>query len=280
MSVAEEQGAAGPVTLDAFVGGRFEMVQPAKGYRAGSDALLLAAAVPACAGERVLEAGIGTAAAALSLATRVGAVHVTGLETDEAHARLARENAARNGLADAIDVRLFDVAEATAEGLRSLGIAPGFDHAMANPPYHEEGRARLPQTASRRAGHIAAQGLCGLWVARMADAVRGGGTVTMIHRATALPELIAAFTRHLGGVVIVPVAARAGEDASRVIVQARKGSRAGVRLASALILHDMDASPSASAELILRDGAGIDLSATPVTVRCGGGGANGQEDMS
>ncbi|MEM6466501.1 MAG: methyltransferase, partial [Pseudomonadota bacterium] len=42
---------------DAYLGGRVQITQPAKGYRAGTDPVLLAAAVPALAGQTVLELG-------------------------------------------------------------------------------------------------------------------------------------------------------------------------------------------------------------------------------
>ncbi|MFZ2468854.1 MAG: methyltransferase, partial [Parvibaculum sedimenti] len=37
----------GAFTDDGFLGGRLQLLQPAKGYRAGIDAVLLAASVPA-----------------------------------------------------------------------------------------------------------------------------------------------------------------------------------------------------------------------------------------
>jgi tRNA1Val (adenine37-N6)-methyltransferase len=44
-------------TFDAFLGGRITLEQPTKGYRAGVDPVLLAASVPARAGQSVLELG-------------------------------------------------------------------------------------------------------------------------------------------------------------------------------------------------------------------------------
>jgi len=47
------------VTEDRVLGGRIRLRQPARGYRAGLDAALLAAACDAPPGARVLEAGAG-----------------------------------------------------------------------------------------------------------------------------------------------------------------------------------------------------------------------------
>src|SRR5512139_3877326 len=70
------------LTDDRLLGGRVRLQQPASGFRAAIDPVLLAAAVPAGEGDIVLDVGCGTGAAALCLATRVEAAHVTGIEAD------------------------------------------------------------------------------------------------------------------------------------------------------------------------------------------------------
>ena len=68
---------------DAFLGGRLRLWQPVRGYRAGGDPVLLAASVPAQAGQAVLDVGCGVGTAALCLSARVPGVAVTGLERQE-----------------------------------------------------------------------------------------------------------------------------------------------------------------------------------------------------
>jgi SAM-dependent methyltransferase len=85
-------------TADGFLGGRLLIHQPVAGYRAGTDAVLLAAAVPARAGDRVLELGCGVGTAALCLMARVPGLSVTGVERQPDYADLARRNASENGL--------------------------------------------------------------------------------------------------------------------------------------------------------------------------------------
>jgi len=63
--------------LDDFLGGRVSVVQPQAGHRAGSDAVWLAAAVAALAGEHVLDAGAGVGVAGLCLLARIPEVRVT-----------------------------------------------------------------------------------------------------------------------------------------------------------------------------------------------------------
>ena len=62
MTVAPFVPQGGEIVENALLGGRIRLRQPAKGYRAGMDAALLAAAVDAAPGQRVLEAGCGAGA--------------------------------------------------------------------------------------------------------------------------------------------------------------------------------------------------------------------------
>src|SRR5665213_715875 len=85
-------------TRDAFLGGRLHIAQPAKGFRAGLDSVLLGAAVSAETGTLLdLGAGVGTAAlVALAHHPSLGAVLV---DSEPEMLALALENIAANGLA-------------------------------------------------------------------------------------------------------------------------------------------------------------------------------------
>ena len=58
------------IVENSVLNGRVRLRQPARGYRAGMDAALLAAAVPAEAGQRVIEAGCGAGAVLMQIAAR------------------------------------------------------------------------------------------------------------------------------------------------------------------------------------------------------------------
>src|SRR6266480_3222587 len=64
------------VAEDAVLGGKLRLKQPRSGHRVGHDAILLAAACPARAGERVVDLGAGVGAAGLALAHRVEGTEV------------------------------------------------------------------------------------------------------------------------------------------------------------------------------------------------------------
>ena len=87
----------------------------------------------------------------------------------------------------------------------------------------------------------------------------------LIQRAVWLPEILSALATRTGDIAVLPLQARDGRDAKRVIVKARKGSHGPFRIAAPLVLHQGashvadgdDYSPVARA--ILRDGAGFDF---------------------
>lgn len=252
--------APGATTEDRLLGGRVLLRQPRQGYRAATDPVLLAAAVPARSGASVLDLGCGVGAAALCLAARLPGVRLTGLEGAATYAALARENAAANS-ADFCVIQ-GDVADPPS-ALRKLT----FDHVMLNPPWYPGAAATPSPVELRDAAHR--EGAVGLaaWLSTALTRLAPRGTLTVIQRTERLPDLLASLDGRAGSVVVRPLAGRAGRDARRVIVQAVKGARGPFRLAAPLILHAGpahvgdrdDFTPEATA--ILRDAGDLPLRA-------------------
>ncbi|MEQ8349441.1 MAG: methyltransferase [Sneathiellaceae bacterium] len=246
---------ADPTGGDAFLGGRLHLWQPAGGQRAGSDAVLLAAAVPACAGERVVEIGTGSGAASLCLLARVAGLQLTGVEVQAGAALAAVLNAAANGRAAHFRVICGDALVPAFR--RRLGHAR-FDHAMANPPFFvAAGRQPAAQAARERARAEGAAGDLAAWIATMAHLVRPGGTVTLVQRMERLPELLAAFPGAGRGVAVAPLWPSAGQPAKRLLLRWRKDGRAPFRLGPGLVLHDSAGAYLPAAEAILRQAAAV-----------------------
>jgi len=252
MSKTAPEDAALKTTEDRFLGGRVILRQPATGYRAAIDPVLLAAAVPAKPGEHVLELGCGAGAAALALATRLPGISVTGLERDPDLAGLCHANAAANDLAGRVTVLAGDLLAPPPEI-----AAGGFDHVMANPPYLEAARADLSPDPGRRAANAEGEAVLEDWVAAALAAVKHKGWITVIHRADRVDALIAAFAGRAGALAILPLWPRAGAPAKRVIVRARKGVRSPSSLLPGLVLHDGDGY-TAAADAVLRAAAALD----------------------
>lgn len=237
---------------DAFLGGRLRIAQPRHGYRAAMDSVLLAAAVPARAGESVLELGCGAGVASLCLGRRVPGLRLAGLELQPAYAALARRNAAANG--QDLDVLDGDLA-ALPDGLRGRS----FDHVIANPPYFAPGTGTPAADGGRETAQREATPL-DLWLGVALRRLRPGGWLTVIQAAERLPELLTGLGAGAGSVTVLPIASRVGREANRVILRARKGGRGAFRLAAPFVLHagathlrDGD-DHSVAARAILRDG--------------------------
>jgi tRNA1(Val) A37 N6-methylase TrmN6 len=216
-------------TEDAILRGRLRIRQPARGYRVNVDTLLLAAAVEAKPGARLLEAGCGVGAGLLAVATRSAGTMLVGVERDGNIAALARENVALN----AMDARVQIVTGDALERSANWGV---FDGVFINPPFDAPGEGRPPHPA-RRAARVA-EAPIGVWIAALADRLRGGAAFTLIHRATKLAAVLAGLDGRLGGVELIPVHPHADEPAKRVLVRAHKGSCAPLRLLPGLVLHD------------------------------------------
>jgi tRNA1(Val) A37 N6-methylase TrmN6 len=240
-----------PVTEDRVLGGKVALRQPAKGYRAGLDAALLAAACDAAPGEAVLDAGCGVGAVMLAAAVRRPGARFVGVERDPAALALARANIATNGLAGRVEVIEGDVAAPGARG------EARFDAALSNPPFFDDPSALRGPHPTKQGAFIAEAGLAA-WTNYLLRAVRDGGTITVIHRAERLAELLALLSVKAGSIQIRPIHPHADEPAGRVLVRAVRGGRAPLRLLPALVLHVRGgAKHTAQAEAILRGEADL-----------------------
>ena len=240
------------ITNDQLLDGRVQLRQPVRGYRAGLDAALLAAACDARPGQRVLEAGCGAGGALLAAASRCPEVRFTGVERDPDALALAKENIALNGFQDRVEAIEGDVAVR----FSALGIEP-FDAAMTNPPFFDDSGALRGPSPEKRAAWMADDGLAA-WIGFMSKGVREGGTLTLIHRADRLADILALLGEKCGGVQILPIHPFADEPAKRVLVRAIKTGKAPLRLLPALVLHDRDGDKHRSeVEAILRGEAAI-----------------------
>lgn len=230
------------LTEDRFLGGTIVVRQPEHGFRAGLDAVMLAAAIPAGAGNDVLELGSGAGTASLCLARRVSGTRVKGIEIDPALVTLANDNARLNELAERTAFVAADVF-ALPQHLRRP-----FDHVLCNPPFHGDEGETAPDPARARA--LQDRGKLSAWLTAGLKRTVSGGTFTVILRADRLGEALAALPDR--GVAIFPLWPRAGEAAKRMLIQTRQGSRHPVQVLHGLVLHAPDGRYTADADAVLR----------------------------
>jgi tRNA1(Val) A37 N6-methylase TrmN6 len=247
----------GAFTEDRLLGGRVLLRQPRAGLRAGLDAVLLAAGIPARPGQRVLEAGCGSGAGFLCLAARVPGLRIIAVERDPALAALAMANAAANGLAEQVEVIEGDIRDrALARRLAHC------DHAFANPPFWPGGTAP-PEARRHSMTHATTADAAGLddWAGFLAAPLANRGTLSLILPAARLDQGMAALAAAgCAGTLLLPFWPRAGVAAKRMLLQARRGGRGPARIAPGLILHAAGEGFTPAAEAVLRDAAGLALS--------------------
>lgn len=241
-------------TDDGLLDGRIVLRQPAKGYRAAIDPLLLAGAVPARGAMHILDLGCGAGAAALALAARLPRVRVTGVEIDPRLAGLFAQNIEINGFGDRLEALTGDVA-ALAPELRD----GRFDHAMMNPPYLEACGGDASPDPGKQAACIEGAARLADWIEAGLAAIRRKGHITLIHRAERLGDIIALLHGRAGGVVVFPLWPKQGEAAKRVIVSARKGVKSPARLSPGLVLHRADGAFTPQTDAIVRGAGGLVL---------------------
>jgi tRNA1(Val) A37 N6-methylase TrmN6 len=238
---------------DAVLGGRLTLRQPLSGHRVGHDAILLAAATGARAGEHAVEFGAGVGAAGLALAQRVADVRVTLAEIDPDLCALAAHNARANGLGARVRAVAVDVEDAAA--LAAAGLRPGeADRVLMNPPFNDARRQNVSPDARRRRAHVAPPGLLPRWIASAGALLKPQGVLTLIWRADGLEEVLAALTPAFGAFAVLPVLPRDGSAPIRVLLRAVKGAEPVRRDQAPLVLNASSGRPSEAAEAVLRGG--------------------------
>ena len=245
-------------TEDAALGGRLVLRQPKRGHRFGHDAILLAAAVDARPGEIAVDLGAGVGTAGLALAQRVPGLQVRLVEIDATLADLARENAARNRLADRVSVVSAWTSRQTRNAFERHGMA-GVDHVLMNPPFNDPAqclarcgaapRACRGCRRARRDGSIARPRLLG-----------PRGTLTLIWRAAGLADVLGALGGGFGGITscrsIRNPRRRDPHPGPR-----RPGQRRAAAHAPAAHAQRRGRTPSAQAEAVLRGGMSLPMTA-------------------
>jgi tRNA1(Val) A37 N6-methylase TrmN6 len=244
-------------TVDGFLGGLVTLVQPERGHRAGLDAALLQALVPADAAGQAVDLGAGVGTVAFCVAVRAPALAVIGVERDPELLACARaalqmpENADFAGRVTMVEADIVAMRRALPE--RSAAWV------LMNPPYDTAGRVRQSPDPRRRAAHLGGAGLLAEWCRTAAALLKPGGHLALIHRAAALPAVLAALSGRFGGVRLMPVHPGEGAPATRILVRARRASRVPLELAPGIILHQDGGAWTRQADAILRGDA--DLSA-------------------
>ncbi len=229
-------------TENALLGGRVRLLQPARGYRIAVDAVLLAAAVEARPGERILDLGAGVAAVGLCLATRVAGCMILGIELQPALAALAAHNAALNRIEDRVRTLQHDLADPLPADLGR------FDHVATNPPYLAAAVADPSPNPSKALATVESSADLARWLEVAVGALEPAGALTAIHRSDRLEEIVT----HLAALGWGDITVKRLPPAARVLVRARQSERLLRHEAPPFVLHRTGGGYTEEAEAVLR----------------------------
>ena len=244
-------------TLDDFIGGKISLFQPINGYRANTDSILLAAAIDAKKGQRVLELGCGVGAVLYALMSRIDGLNVVGIEAQKQYAELAALNAGHNGFkASIVECDIFEVPNI----YKNLH----YDHVVLNPPFFNSTGSMELKGVGKNLAKREQKLTLDDWIDVAIRRCCCKGEVVLIHKAERLAQIMKCVDKRLGDIKILPISSFRGEHAKKIIVKGKKGSLSPLTILAPLVMHkdrqsdDSGAKYTAKAEEILRMGKKVD----------------------
>lgn len=237
-------------TTDYIFDQAVQLRQPVKGYRFGTDAVFLAASVPAGQG-RLLDMGAGAGAVALGVSWRLPDYQITAVEKDPGLAELLASNIQANGRAGKIRVLEADITSLPPV------LAGSYDQLVANPPFHQPGGTR-PSDRRRALAHQGDGPSLADWVAAGLNALKPKGRLSFICRSDRADEVLAALYGKAGEIVQFPLWPARTAPAIRTLITARKGVAGGGALLPGMVLHNLDGSLTNEAQQVMK-GQPLDL---------------------
>jgi tRNA1(Val) A37 N6-methylase TrmN6 len=125
---------------DLLLGGQLKLEQPLRGHRAGTDAILLAAAVPEDFAGTLADAGAGVGTAGLAAGLFQPDLDLLLIEREPELAALAQRNLAANGLNGAV----VQADLLNPKSRRAAGLADGVAGlVISNPPFLDPADGRV-----------------------------------------------------------------------------------------------------------------------------------------
>ena len=223
-----------------YFGGAVTAFQPKEGYRAGTDALLLAASLCGKPRQHFLELGVGSGAVTLLAAHHNPDCRFSGLENNKDMLALARKNTALN--------KNIEITEGSISSLPKDWHLK-FDHVFTNPPFFDKRSAVRMSEVKAPSFVNDAVGIEG-WINAMLLALKPRGYGTLIYRADSIEKVIVALAGKAGRLRILPIHSFTDEPAKRALIQFRKGVKSESALLPALVLHERGGAEKFSSEVV------------------------------
>lgn len=241
-------------TNDYLLDKRVHILQPVNGYRASTDAVLLAAMVHLTNKSRkILDVGSGTGAVSLCLAHRclTSDTSIIGLELQSELVELSNLSAEQNHF----DFLSYHQADIRTKVCSEIYPPCSFDIVVSNPPYSDHD---MPSpNPSKSTAHNHAMFNLTKWLQFCIKMTKPFGHIYLINRTEALAEICATAAGICGGIIVLPIYSKSGQPAKRIIVQMQKDSKAPLQILPPLTIHKPDDSYTDEAFEILRAGKSI-----------------------
>ncbi|MFI3242056.1 MAG: methyltransferase domain-containing protein [Alphaproteobacteria bacterium] len=236
-------------TQDFLLSKKVKILQPINGYRASTDAVILSSIPESTTKEiKILDMGSGTGAVSLCLGHRIPSAKILGLEIQEELIELSNQSAELNGFENRIEFINHNIKD------KKIELHNCFDVCITNPPYSEVDM-KSPKGYKATAHNFDGLGLKN-WIDFGIRALKPKGKLYMVNRAEALSEILATIYGRLGGIVVIPIYSKIGEDAKRIVVIASKDSKKALVIDKGIVVHNEDGSYSDDAKRILENGIG------------------------
>ncbi len=237
-------------SIDDFLGGKIKLKQLKDGYRATSDAVMLAASVSEIKnGSTVLDVGSGTGAVSLCLAARFDNCDIKGIELQDENLQIANENSQLNNFSDRVQFYQGNIFG------KNIFSKESFDIVISNPPFMDKNDYASPNDArdlTRREADL--QG----WIEFCVKRVKDYGKLFLITKPDKLDEILQSISKKIGEIKIYPIYSKSNISAKKIIVAGVKSSRAKLEIMPAIVLHNDDGQPTMVAKKIQKNGESID----------------------
>ncbi len=200
-------------------------------YNPTSDAVWLAAIAPGDA-KTVLDVGVGTGGVSLCLLEHNPEMQITGIDVSPSMLKNCVENAQLNNR----PIKVFN------QDIMKWSTTDVFDLVITNPPYFRG----TPTKANPEAHHNI--DIC-QWTKRCVARAKPNGMFCAVIDTAMLDKVMhVLYSKHLGDVEIFPLFSTKN-TAERVLIRAKKGSKAGPTLYKGSLMNN---------DAILRDGLTVD----------------------
>lgn len=237
-------------TQDYLLNKKITIFQPLKGYRASTDAVMLAAIVSNANRAKILDVGSGTGAVSLCLAERFKKqnIQIDGLEIQPELAELSNLSAKTNGF----EFLKFHNRDISRKETAKEFIPCSYDIVISNPPYSEHD---MPSpNFSKSIAHNLGPFNFEKWLDFCLKMTKPFGRIYMVNRVEALPKICAFMQGKAGGMLILPAYSKKDQSAKRIIISMQKDSKSPCVISAPFFVHTNTGEYTQQAEEILRNG--------------------------